>query len=84
LDPAAVKNQFYATVDVDPVTAKLKFAEMVDEIVAQFTTKLGVDVTISIEIQAKNADGFDEALQRSVKENCNVLNFNTAEFDSEL
>lgn len=83
LDPAAVKNQFYATVDVDPVTAKLKFAEMVDEIVAQFTTKLGVDVTISIEIQAKNADGFDEALQRSVKENCNVLNFNTAEFDSE-
>jgi hypothetical protein len=42
-----------------------------------------VDVTISIEIQAKNADGFDEALQRSVKENCNVLNFNTAEFDSE-
>ena len=84
VDSVAVKNQFYATVDVDPVTAKLKFAEMVDEIVAQFTTKLGVDVTISIEIQAKNADGFDEALQRSVKENCNVLNFNTAEFDSEL
>ena len=83
IDPAVVKNQFYATVDVDPVTAKLKFAELVDEVVEQFTAKLGVDVSISIEIQAKNSGGFDEGLQRSVKENCNVLGFNTAEFDAE-
>jgi uncharacterized protein len=83
IDPAVVKNQFYATVDVDPVTAKLRFAELVDEVVEQFTAKLGVDVSISIEVQAKNSEGFDEGLQRSVKENCNVLGFNTAEFDAE-
>jgi predicted AAA+ superfamily ATPase len=81
--PGAVKNQFYATVDIDAVTAKLKFAEIVDEIVEQFTAKLGVEVSISVEIQAKSRAGFDEGLQRSVKENCNVLRFNSSEFDSE-
>ncbi len=77
------KNQFYATVEVDPVTATVKFSEIVDEVVQQFTSKLGVEVTISVEIQAKNSEGFDEALQRSVKENCNVLSFKAAEFDSD-
>ena len=81
--PGAVKNQFYATVDIDAVTAKLKFAEIVDEIVEQFTAKLGVEVSISVEIQAKSRTGFDEGLQRSVKENCNMLRFNSSEFDSE-
>ena len=81
--PGAVKNQFYATVDIDAVTAKLKFAEIVDEIVEQFTAKLGVEVSISVEIQAKSRAGFDEGLQRSVKENCNVLRFNSSEFDSD-
>jgi uncharacterized protein len=78
--PGGVKNQFYATVDIDAVTAKLKFAEIVDEIVEQFTAKLGVEVSISVEIQAKSRAGFDEGLQRSVKENCNVLGFKSDEF----
>ena len=81
--PGAVKNQFYATVDIDAVTAKLKFAEIVDEIVEQFTAKLGVEVNISIEIKAKSKEGFDEGLQRSIRENCNVLGFNSSEFENE-
>ena len=48
-----------------------------------FTAKLGVEASISVEIQAKSREGFDEGLQRSVKENCNVLRFNSSEFDSE-
>ena len=54
-----------------------------DEVFQQFTSKLGVEVTISVEIQAKNSEGFDEALQRSVKENCNVQSFQAAESDSD-
>ena len=81
--PVAVKNQFYGTVEIDPVTAKIKFSEIVDEIVEQFTTKLGVDISISVEIEAKTKAGFDEGLQRSIKENCNVLGFSSSEFDSE-
>ncbi|WP_022949219.1 ATP-binding protein [Methylohalobius crimeensis] len=78
---AAVKKQFYGTIAVDPVKAKMDFATIMEEVVQHFTAKLGVDVTISVEIEAKSRDGFDEALQRTVKENCNVLRFSNAEFE---
>ena len=81
--PAATKKQFYGTISLDPVKAKMDFATIMDEVVQQFTAKLGVDVTISVEIEAKSIEGFDEGLQRTVKENCNVLKFATAEFESE-
>jgi hypothetical protein len=53
----------------------------VDEVVQNFTAKLGVNVTISVEIEAKSKDGFDEAMQRTIKENCNSLHFGNAEFE---
>jgi hypothetical protein len=52
-------------------------------VVQQFTAQLGVDVTITVEIEAHKADGFDESLQRTIKENCNVLKFSAAEFDQD-
>lgn len=79
----AVKRQFYGNIELDPVKAKMEFATIVDEVVQQFTAKLGVEVSISVEIQAKSKDGFDEALQRTIKENCNVLRFSSSEFDEE-
>ena len=77
------KKQFYGTISLDPVKAKFDFANIVDEVVQQFTAKLGVDVSISVEIQARSKDGFDESLQRTIKENCNVLKFSNAEFEDE-
>jgi len=76
-----VKKCFYGTVSLDPIKAKMDFATLMDEVVQPFTSKLGVDVTISVEIQAQSKDGFDETLQRNVKENCNVLKFGSAEFE---
>lgn len=61
----------------------MEFDTIVDEVVQHFTAKLGVDVTISVEVQAKNSKGFDEPLQRTIKENCNVLKFGSAEFEEE-
>ena len=62
----------------------MDFATIVDEVVEQFTSKLGVDVKISVEIQAtSNRDGFDEAMQRAVKENCRVLKFGNSEFEGD-
>ncbi|MGH1430426.1 MAG: ATP-binding protein [Neptuniibacter sp.] len=79
----AIKKQFYGNIDLDPVKAKMDFATIVDEVVQQFTAKLGVEVSISVEIQAKSKNGFDEALQRTIKENCNVLRFSSSEFEEE-
>ena len=81
--PAATKKQFYGTISLDPVKAKMDFATIMDEVVQQFTAKLGVNVKISVEIEASSQDGFDESMQRTVKENCNVLRFNSAEFEEE-
>ena len=77
----SAKKRYYGTVTLDPIKAKMDFATIMDEIVQQFTTKLGVDVTISVEIQAQSKDGFDEGLQRIVKENSNVLKFDSTEFE---
>ncbi|GAB3394347.1 ATP-binding protein [Azotobacter armeniacus] len=74
-------TQFYASAELDPVKAKMQFATLVDEVIQQFTAKHGVNVTISIDIQANSGSGFDDSLQRSVKENCNVLKVNTYEFE---
>lgn len=38
-------------------------------------------VKIAIEIQADADAGFDDGLQRAVKENCKVLRFKNAEFE---
>jgi uncharacterized protein len=78
------KKHFYGTINLDPLRAKMDFATIVDEVIEQFTVQYGVDVKISVEIQAtSNKDGFDEAMQRAVKENCRVLKFCNSEFEGE-
>ncbi|TCS97624.1 hypothetical protein EDC36_10830 [Tepidimonas ignava] len=77
-----VKKQFYGSIELDPFQAKKQFADLVDEVVQQFTTRPGVKVKVTVEIQAESASGFDGSLQRVVKENCNVLKFKNAEFES--
>jgi hypothetical protein len=77
-----IKKQFYASIELDPIQAKKQFADLVDEVVMQFTSRPGVKVKIAIEIQAESPTGFDDGVQRAVKENCKVLRFNNAEFES--
>lgn len=79
--PPTAKRRFYGTIDLDPIMAKMQFANLVDEVVLQFTAQAGVQVKIAIEIQAESPTGFTEKLQRDVKENCNVLHFQHAEFE---
>lgn len=81
--PAAPKTRFYGTVSLDPVKAKLDFATIMDEVVQTFTSRPDAQVQISFEIQAEGRNGFNEALQRAIKENCNVLKFTSAEFDND-
>jgi predicted AAA+ superfamily ATPase len=81
--PARLNTQFYANADLDPIRAKMQFTNLVDEVLQLFTTKPGIKVKISVEIQAQSPSGFDTGLERSVKENCNTLNFKNAHFESD-
>ncbi|MCE8012942.1 ATP-binding protein [Billgrantia desiderata] len=81
--PSTVKKHFYGTVDLDPLKAKMDFARLVDEVVENFTLRSGIEVNISVEIEAVSPGGFDEVLQRTIKENCSVLKFSSSEFEEE-
>lgn len=76
-----LKKRFYGSIELDPISAKKQFADLIDEVVQLFTTRAGVEVRIAVEIAAESATGFDDRLQRAVKENCNVLKFKNAEFE---
>ena len=77
------RRQFYGSIELDPIQAKKQFADIVDEVVMQFTSRPGVKVKIAIEIEAESPAGFDDGIQRAVKENCNVLKFKNAEFETD-
>ncbi len=81
--PAPKKTRFYGTVQLDPVKAKLVFAQIADEVLQPFLTKPNAKVTVSIEIQAEDPQGFDEGTQRAVRENCAVLKFGTGELEAD-
>ncbi|MCS6267986.1 MAG: ATP-binding protein [Vampirovibrio sp.] len=76
-----VKRSFYGTVELDPIKAKLAFAEIVDEVVQKFSARHDVKVSLHIELRAETASAFDDKIQRDVKENCSVLKFKNAEFE---
>ncbi len=78
----SAKRRFYGNIELDPFLAKKQFADLVDEVAQQFTMRPDTNVRITIEIQAESTSGFDDGLQRVVKENCNVLKFKNAEFET--
>lgn len=82
-DTEASKKRFYACLELEPIQAKRQFADVIDEVVQQFTSRPGVKVRIAVEIEAQSSTHFDNSLQRAVKENCNVLKFKNAEFEEE-
>lgn len=77
------KKRFYGTIQLDALTAKMRFADVVDEVVEHFTKTPGVTVRISVEVEAESPQGFGESIQRTVKENSAVLKFSSAEFEEE-
>jgi hypothetical protein len=77
-----LKRRFYASVQLDPIVAKKQFSDIVDEVLLQFTSRPGIVVRVAIDIQADSPTGFEDAVQRAVKENCNVLRFSSSEFET--
>ncbi len=78
--PSVPKRQFYATRELSALTAKADFTDIYDEVIEQFASR-GIEVRITLEIESAHSAGFDESLQRTIKENCSVLKFSTAEFE---
>ncbi|MGD6745422.1 DUF499 domain-containing protein [Streptomyces sp. BH106] len=76
-----IPTRFYATAQLTPEQYSKNASKYVLEIL-QHLDLIGTDVEVSIEIQAKRADGFPEDKVRILKENANTLKLN-AEFEIE-
>lgn len=79
--PKAVKRQFFASAQLDPLTGKSAFNSIMEEIVRNLTDNPGVAVNLRLEIHAECPDGFDDSLQRAIRENCNALKIGHHEFE---
>ena len=84
VEQRVAKTRFYASIGLDPILPKKQCADLVDEVVLQFTSGPGVKMQIGIEIQAESTTGLNHGLQRAVKENCKVLRFKNAEFEESV
>ena len=77
----AAPTRFYATAELDAVTASLKFSTIVSELVELFSATHGTKVRIRVDIEAEDSRGFDEGVVRAAKENSKVLGMKSSEFE---
>lgn len=72
--PKANKKLFFGSVELNPMQPKPQFGDVVDEIV-MLLNRPDVRLKITVEIEAESEDGFDDNIQRAVRENCSQLKF---------
>ena len=68
---------------LDPSRAGLKFSEISEEVLQHFAARSDVKLQISIEIEAESEEGFDEQIQRTVRENATQLQFDSRDFEED-
>lgn len=78
---ASQKTRFYGSIDIPPQKVASSVQKTVDEVIQHLSAKYGTKVKITLDVEAENADGFDEASIRTVSENANTLGFKSKGFE---
>lgn len=81
--PKKVYHRFHGSVSLKPVSAALDFSKIAEEVIQHFSSKVGTEVKINLEVEAQSAKGFDDATRRTVQENSRTLGFDHADFEEE-
>ena len=77
---SAKRRMFFGSVELNPNQAKLQFSDVAEEVL-MLLNKPGVKLRIAVEIEAELPSGFDESVQRAVRENCDQLKFKNRSFE---
>jgi len=82
-NPAAPpkKTRFFGSKILDPERYATDFKKVADEILAPLAATPGVQLEITIEIDAEAPEGFDDAKIRTVSENSATLKIETHDFE---
>jgi predicted AAA+ superfamily ATPase len=73
--PKKVLSRYYGRVEIDPQRVNKDVGLVVEEVVERLTSQLGCEVEITLEINARRAEGFDESTVRTISENSRTLKF---------
>lgn len=76
-------RRFHGTIDIDVPDPIGHFSTIVQNVIEHFSAQYGTEVTVTIDVEARRAEGFDSKLVRVVRENATTLKFKTAEFEEE-
>lgn len=74
-------TSFFGTINIDPHRFIVDASTITQEVIEHFASRVDCTVTITLDIKVESSKGFDEPLQRTIKENCNTLGFHNAEFE---
>lgn len=75
-----VYTRFYGVKTLSPDRIAIDFRNIADEVIANLRQQ-GVELEVRIEIEARDADGFDETKRRTVSENAQTLKFDSQGFE---
>ncbi len=81
--PKKVLTRYYGRVGVDPQRVNREVGLIVEEVIERLTSQLGCDVEITLEINARLPEGFDESTVRTISENSRTLKFEHYGFEEE-
>ncbi len=68
-------RRFYGVVELDSSKLGRDFAKVNDEVIGLLSRRVGTTVTVRVEIEAVNEEGFDQKAVRDVGENARTLRF---------
>ena len=68
-------HAFYGSIEVNPVTAKVRLVQLADEIISVLAADPNATLKITVEIQAEFPDGASDQIKRAVSENAGSLGF---------
>lgn len=80
---AVPPKRFYGSIKLDALRLLRDTGQIADEIIQHFTSLVGAEVEITLEVQASIPDGVPDNVVRTVTENCRVLKFTSQEFENE-
>jgi hypothetical protein len=74
-------QRYYGRVTIDAQRVHKDMDVIVEEVVQRLTSQLGCEVSISLEIEARKTEGFDEGTVRTISENSRTLKFDQYGFE---
>lgn len=76
-------RRFHGTVQLDTARVGRDASRVAEEVIAHLAGQVGAEVTVTLEIEARLADGTTSQIVRTVTENCRTLKFTNQGFESE-